>query len=277
MLLVDAHLGYYAARTVLERLRQDVIGPARARYESICLIGISMGGLGALLYAARYPGHVTDVALLAPFVGEAPIIEDITAAGGPRSWSPSPAVELEYQEELWSWLKAYDPARRAYPRIVLGYGLQDRIVPGLGLLAGVLPGDHVFASSGRHDWRTWTRLWRAMLPDGTARHRARVIRRTAMASACRARPSSSALHGRCGSQPAGAYRVALRPATVANQAARLRPFRAAGTRTIPRAVLDFGFATARIRATRFGADALFSSAAVVTGSSVSRSSSSIIP
>ena len=29
MLLVDAHLGYYAARTVLERLRQDVIDPAR--------------------------------------------------------------------------------------------------------------------------------------------------------------------------------------------------------------------------------------------------------
>jgi hypothetical protein len=42
-LLVDAHLGYYAARTVLERLRQDVIGPARARYESIRLIGVSMG------------------------------------------------------------------------------------------------------------------------------------------------------------------------------------------------------------------------------------------
>jgi pimeloyl-ACP methyl ester carboxylesterase len=164
MLLVEAHLGYYAARTVLERLRQDVIDPARARYASIGLIGISMGGLGALLYAARYPGHVTDVALLTPFVGEARIIEDITAAGGPRSWSPSPAVELEYQEELWNWLKAYDPARREYPRIVLGYGLQDRTVPGLGLLAGILPGDHVFTSADRHDWRTWTRLWRAMLP-----------------------------------------------------------------------------------------------------------------
>jgi hypothetical protein len=45
---------------------------------------------------------VTDVALLAPFLGEARIIEDITAAGGPRSWNPSPAVELEYQQELWS-------------------------------------------------------------------------------------------------------------------------------------------------------------------------------
>jgi hypothetical protein len=164
MLLVDAHLGYYAARTVLERLRQDVIDPARARYESIRLIGISMGGLGALLYAARYPGHVTDVALLAPFVGEARIIEDIRSAGGPRSWNPSPAVELEYQQELWGWLKKYDPASRESPRIVLGYGLQDRIVLGLGLVAGVLPADHVFTSSGGHDWRTWTRLWRAMLP-----------------------------------------------------------------------------------------------------------------
>ncbi len=43
ILLVDAHLGYYAARTVLERLRQAVISPTRARYESIRLIGVSMG------------------------------------------------------------------------------------------------------------------------------------------------------------------------------------------------------------------------------------------
>jgi hypothetical protein len=61
-------------------------------------------------------------------------------------------------------MKAYDPGRREDPRIVLGYGLQDRTVRGLGLVAGVLPGDHVFTSSGGHDWRTWKRLWRAMLP-----------------------------------------------------------------------------------------------------------------
>ena len=107
---------------------------------------------------------MTDVALLAPFVGEARIIEDIAVAGGPRLWSPSPVVELAYQEELWRWLKTYDPARREYPRIVLGYGLQDGTVPGLGFVPGVLPGDHVFTWSGGHDWRTWKRLWRAMLP-----------------------------------------------------------------------------------------------------------------
>jgi hypothetical protein len=35
--------------------------------------------------------------------------------------------------------RAYDPGRQEYPRILLGYGLQDRSVPGLGLVAGVLP------------------------------------------------------------------------------------------------------------------------------------------
>lgn len=164
MLLVDAHFGYYAARTVLERLRQDVIEPARARYESIHLAGISMGGLGALLYCARYPGHVTGLALLAPFVGEPRIIEEIAAAGGVRSWSPRPMPELEFQHELWRWLKQHDPARPESPRIVLGYGLRDSSAAGLGLLADILPGEHVFKARGRHDWRTWRHLWRTMLP-----------------------------------------------------------------------------------------------------------------
>jgi pimeloyl-ACP methyl ester carboxylesterase len=164
LLLVDAHFGYYASGTVLERLRRDVIEPARVRYESIRLAGISMGGLGALLYGARYPGHVTDLALLAPFVGEPPIIADIAGAGGVRSWSPTVMPEPEYQHELWQWLKQYDPARSGCPRIVLGYGLRDKAVPGLGLLADILPREHVFTARGRHDWRTWRRLWHAMLP-----------------------------------------------------------------------------------------------------------------
>jgi pimeloyl-ACP methyl ester carboxylesterase len=123
-----------------------------------------MGGLGALLYCARYPGHVTGLALLAPFVGKPRVIEDIAAAGGVRSWSPIPLPELDFQHELWRWLKQYDPARPDCPRIVLGYGLADSSAPGLGLLADILPGAHVFTARGRHDWRTWRRLWHAMLP-----------------------------------------------------------------------------------------------------------------
>src|SRR6266550_1965963 len=57
MIVVDAHFGYYLRRIVIERLRTDVIGPARATggYKKIWLAGISLGGFGALLYASEHP------------------------------------------------------------------------------------------------------------------------------------------------------------------------------------------------------------------------------
>ena len=59
VLAVDAHFGYYAERILVERLHEDIIAPAKARgYENIWLLGISMGGLGALLYAAEYPNEI---------------------------------------------------------------------------------------------------------------------------------------------------------------------------------------------------------------------------
>jgi pimeloyl-ACP methyl ester carboxylesterase len=151
ILLVDAHLGYYAARTVLERLRHDVIGPARTRYESIRLIGVSMGGLGALLYAARYPGHVTDVALLAPFVGEARVPSDrarLRAAGqdragaGPRRRRPArrPRVHvvrrsrLAHLEAVVACHAADAAARLSLPFSPSGCSWRDR-----GRLAGRYP------------------------------------------------------------------------------------------------------------------------------------------
>src|SRR5262249_8079728 len=52
----DAHFGYYQARTISGRLYEDVVAPARARgVERIWMIGISMGGLGAILYAREHP------------------------------------------------------------------------------------------------------------------------------------------------------------------------------------------------------------------------------
>lgn len=46
---VDAHLGYYRRGTILERLRADVLAPARDRgYPSVWLVGICMDGTGAI-------------------------------------------------------------------------------------------------------------------------------------------------------------------------------------------------------------------------------------
>src|SRR4030095_13806393 len=59
-LLVDADVSYYYDQTFIERLNEDVIRPQRARgYESIWLVGISIGGFGALGPQLSPPrGHV---------------------------------------------------------------------------------------------------------------------------------------------------------------------------------------------------------------------------
>ena len=56
MIVVDAHFGYYLRQIVIERLRADVIAPARVTggYKEIWLAGISLGGFGALLYASVF-------------------------------------------------------------------------------------------------------------------------------------------------------------------------------------------------------------------------------
>ena len=66
--LADAHLGYAANGTLLERLRDDVIVPARREgYRRIWLVGISLGGfasLGSLMRATRCDrGRAGDRAL----------------------------------------------------------------------------------------------------------------------------------------------------------------------------------------------------------------------
>ena len=63
---VDAHLGYYFQRTVIARLQADVLQPARQQgYRRIVLVGVSLGGLGALLCERDLPGSVDALVLAA--------------------------------------------------------------------------------------------------------------------------------------------------------------------------------------------------------------------
>jgi pimeloyl-ACP methyl ester carboxylesterase len=67
LVLVDAHVGYYRNRSIVDRLAEDVIGPARARgYGHVWLAGISIGAVGAMLYADAHPADVDGVVLIAP-------------------------------------------------------------------------------------------------------------------------------------------------------------------------------------------------------------------
>lgn len=160
----DATYGYYAHRTLFERLKTDVVEPARARgYEQVWYLGISMGGLGTLLNA-RNEGGVTGAVLLAPFVGDEDVVDEIAKAGGPASWKPGEISKDDYQRDLWKWLQGALP--KDEPRITLGFGESDRMASAHRLLASALPEGRAFRAEGAHDWSTWTKLWNTIL-DGS--------------------------------------------------------------------------------------------------------------
>jgi pimeloyl-ACP methyl ester carboxylesterase len=160
-----ASLGYYLRRTIDERLRADVIAPARARgVTHVWLVGISLGGLGALVYADRHPGEVDAVLALAPYLGDNEVIDEIKAAGGLARWRPAaPVAKDDFQRRLWLFLKRYAAGEQNLPLLCLGYGASDRFAAAHALLAAVLPPERVFTVPGHHDWPTWRALWQKFL------------------------------------------------------------------------------------------------------------------
>lgn len=165
MVAVDAHLGYYLKRTIVERLHEDVIAPARPRYERIWLVGVSVGGTGALAYAERHPENVDGLVLLAPFLGEEKVVGEVAAAGGLRGWTPpQPLAPDDYQHRLWAWLERYAAGSEGQIPLYLGYGTRDSFARANGMLGEVLPPERVFTVSGGHDWKAWQVLWEKLAP-----------------------------------------------------------------------------------------------------------------
>ncbi len=172
---VDAHLGYYEKNAFVERLRADVIAPARARgYRAVWIFGISLGGFGGLIYAQEHPDEIAGVVALAPYLGNPELAESVEKAGGLMRWNAplvSAADERSKREAaLWTSLKSYGAAAataqpRPLPQLWLGYGKADKFARSNGLLGAVLPPERVFTTEGAHDWAPWLRLWKAALPE----------------------------------------------------------------------------------------------------------------
>jgi len=164
--VADMHLGYYITRTAIQRLREDVIVPARANgYKRISLAGISLGGFGALYYALHHPADVARLFLLAPYLGDERVIGEISRAGGAKDWNPDSITEHDEPHKLWQSLKrlANEASGLGLANFYLAYGLQDNFAAGNNLLAELLPAGHVYTVHGKHDWRTWSSLWNMLL------------------------------------------------------------------------------------------------------------------
>jgi pimeloyl-ACP methyl ester carboxylesterase len=165
---VDAHLGYYRSRTLLERMEQDVLAPNRDQYDEIWLVGISMGGLGALLVTWTYPDDIDGVVLLAPYLGRRKTLTKIARAGGLAQWQPPEAVDeqRDWDVEIWRMLKRISEAEAGgKPEIHLLYGEDDFGARAHDLLAAGLPPTRVRTTAGGHAWTTWSTLWDQWLAE----------------------------------------------------------------------------------------------------------------
>ncbi len=180
MVTVDAYLSYYMNGSIITRLKNDVIEPAKARgYTKIWLIGNSLGGFGSLMYVRNYPHDIAGVVLLGPFLGEKKTVNQIEAAGGLQKWDPGIVPvnseegwekqlwrwlkDRQQQRDFWHWVKDCEEAGGCFPEIYLGYGTRDRYSYGQKLLAGILPAEHVAVVDGGHNWQAWTQLWEIFL------------------------------------------------------------------------------------------------------------------
>lgn len=157
--LADATFAYYRDGNLIERLHEELIGPAARAGRNIWLVGASLGGMGVLLYEHEHPGELAGIVLFAPVLGDRPLLEEIRAAGGARAWNPGPspaeATSEDYPREIWRMIKSWAERPETAPRVWLACGDEDRLLAGSRLLAATLPQGRYFELKGGHTWNTW--------------------------------------------------------------------------------------------------------------------------
>lgn len=169
VVMADAHLGYFTDRSVIRRIREDIVLPGRqAGHTQVWLVGISLGGLAALGYAARHGEEIDGVVAIAPYPGSREVLREIAEAGGPAKWRAQArsADDDDLEREVWSWLAEGMKTPDRTPSVYVGYGRDDRFAEGNRMIADTLPADRSLAVPGGHDWTPWLTVWSAWLDRG---------------------------------------------------------------------------------------------------------------
>jgi pimeloyl-ACP methyl ester carboxylesterase len=155
LVAVNAHFKYYTAQTLIERLKSDIVDPAKATgYKRIHFIGISLGGFGSLLYLREYPEEIATVTLLAPYLGEEEYYQHLLD----ENFSAPDSID---KKNIWPWLETLPDTTR--DKIFLGYGDLDKFVQAHAALAALLSAAHTITVAGKHRWTTWEQLWPGLL------------------------------------------------------------------------------------------------------------------
>jgi len=155
VVMAEVRAAYFSDGSIVRRIRESVIEPARARGLSrIWLAGISLGGLAALSFAARHAGDVERIVLMSPYPGTREVLREIEAAGGLAAWRPEEAPP-DPERDAWAWLRA--GAKGA--RVECYFGSDDRFADGQRRIAACLPPAAVHEVAGGHEWKDWRGMW----------------------------------------------------------------------------------------------------------------------
>ena len=161
LIFVELKLQHLTDRTILRRLRHEVVLPARALgCSSIWLGGISLGGFVALAYAERYPQEIDGLCLFAPYLGNHIVTGEIERANGVHEWTPGELADDDDERRIWRFIKEH----RARPSpLHLGFGRDDRFADSHRMMASALAPESVDVAPGGHEWPVWRQLWENFL------------------------------------------------------------------------------------------------------------------
>jgi pimeloyl-ACP methyl ester carboxylesterase len=161
LVFADVNLQHLTDRTILRRVRHELVLPARALgCRSIWICGISLGGFIGLAFAERYTSEIDGLCLLAPYLGNHMITGEIERADGVAAWQPGQLGPDDDERRVWRFIKS----RASQPvTIRLGYGREDRFANSHRMMAAALDPQAVQVVAGGHEWPVWSQLWASFL------------------------------------------------------------------------------------------------------------------
>jgi hypothetical protein len=164
VLALDTHTDLYLDRAGIEQLLHQTLDEARLHgYRRIWLLGISLGGTGAMICATQRTAEIEGVFLLAPFLGTRGIIAEVETAGGLAHWHAGEIGGRDHERALLEQIRHSPLGTGKFPTIYLGFGNEDRYRGAGKVLLEHIPQHCVTVKSGGHDWDTWKELWNLML------------------------------------------------------------------------------------------------------------------
>lgn len=167
VILTGLTMPFYQQGRAARRLHDEIIAQAETDGpRDIWLLGISLGGMGALLYEHDYPGQIKGMLLFSPYLGEEPLLAEIRRAGGLQSWNPGPAEPLgpdTFERELWHTIKDISENPTRTGAFWLAYGADEPFRGAIELMSPLLPSGNVVILPGHHNWSLWIPAANALL------------------------------------------------------------------------------------------------------------------